>query len=138
MQTFLPYKSFVETAKCLDYKRLGKQRVEAMQIYNAIYNPFNRWRRHPTVLMWKNYSNTLLYYGMAMSTEWIFRGYKDNLFRWFYSRIDGPNVLPSWLDGNFCLSHRSNLIRKNPDHYKKFWPDVSDDLFYVWPVRGSR
>lgn len=33
MQTFLPYADFEKTAKCLDYKRLGKQRVEAWQIY---------------------------------------------------------------------------------------------------------
>lgn len=32
MQTFLPYSSFEESAKCLDNKRLGKQRVEAKQI----------------------------------------------------------------------------------------------------------
>ena len=36
MQTFLPYKSFVKSLNCLDNKRLGKQRVEAMQILNAI------------------------------------------------------------------------------------------------------
>lgn len=36
MQTFLPYPSFEESAKCLDAKRLGKQRVEAWQIYNAL------------------------------------------------------------------------------------------------------
>jgi hypothetical protein len=27
MQTFLPYPSFVKSAKCLDYRRLGKQRA---------------------------------------------------------------------------------------------------------------
>lgn len=32
MQTFLPYGSFIESAKCLDYGRLGKHRVEAKQI----------------------------------------------------------------------------------------------------------
>ena len=36
MQTFLPYKSFEESAKVLDWRRLGKQRVEGMQIINAI------------------------------------------------------------------------------------------------------
>lgn len=36
MQTFLPYADFSMSAKCLDYRRLGKQRVEAMQILNAI------------------------------------------------------------------------------------------------------
>ena len=36
MQTFLPYESFRESAKVLDWRRLGKQRVEGMQIINAI------------------------------------------------------------------------------------------------------
>jgi hypothetical protein len=36
MQTFLPYNDFVKSARVLDYKRLGKQRVEGMQIINAI------------------------------------------------------------------------------------------------------
>lgn len=44
MNTFLPYPSFDESAKCLDYKRLGKQRVEAKQILEInlkILNPEN-------------------------------------------------------------------------------------------------
>jgi hypothetical protein len=36
LQTFLPYADFVKTAKCLDYRRLGKQRVEAFQILNIL------------------------------------------------------------------------------------------------------
>jgi len=32
MQTFLPFPDFAESAKCLDNRRLGKQRVEAKQI----------------------------------------------------------------------------------------------------------
>lgn len=33
MNTFLPYADFQKSAQCLDNKRLGKQRVEAWQIY---------------------------------------------------------------------------------------------------------
>ena len=36
MQTFLPYKNFYECAKVLDQKRLGKQRVEVLQLLNSI------------------------------------------------------------------------------------------------------
>ena len=36
MNTFLPYSDFIRSAKCLDYKRLGKQRVEAWQIYQTL------------------------------------------------------------------------------------------------------
>lgn len=36
MQTFLPFAEFKETACILDYRRLGKQRVEAKQIIQTI------------------------------------------------------------------------------------------------------
>ena len=36
MQIFLPYKSFKKSAEVLDYQRLGKQRVEALQSINII------------------------------------------------------------------------------------------------------
>ena len=32
MQTFLPYSSFAATAGLLDVRRLGKQRVEVLQV----------------------------------------------------------------------------------------------------------
>ena len=36
MQTFLPYPDFKQSAACLDYRRLGKQRVEGVQILKKI------------------------------------------------------------------------------------------------------
>ncbi len=29
---------------------------------------------------------------------------------------------------------QSALVRKDPDHYRAQFPDVSDDLPYVWPL----
>lgn len=44
---------------------------------------------------------------------------------------------PPWLgDKAFHRSHKSNLVRKNPDHYRKFFPNVPDDLDYIYP-RGN-
>ena len=61
MQTFLPYADFVKTAKCLDYRRLGKQRVEAFQILNILEGKTTKagWKHHPAVLMWEGYENAL-------------------------------------------------------------------------------
>lgn len=36
MQTFLPYPDFRQSAKVLDRARLGKQRVECLQLARAI------------------------------------------------------------------------------------------------------
>jgi hypothetical protein len=46
--------------------------------------------------------------------------------------------LPSWL-GEPALhrSHQSALVRKLPEHYRPLFPEVPDDLPYVWPVRSS-
>jgi len=65
MQTFLPYPDFERSARVLDVKRLGEQRVECIQ---------------------------------------VLRG----------------------------------LVRKDPGHYRALFPDVPDDLEYLWPVRRER
>lgn len=72
MQTFLPYPSFEETAAILDYRRLGKQRVEAFQIHNIITQPdyTGRWANHPAVKMWRGYENALKLYVNVMIVEW--------------------------------------------------------------------
>ena len=48
--------------------------------------------------------------------------------------VPGSGELPPWLgDPAFHRSHQSVLVRKDPEHYRKFFPDVPDDLSYVWP-----
>ncbi|MEU7740966.1 MSMEG_6728 family protein [Nonomuraea sp. NPDC049158] len=60
MQTFLPYPDFARTAAVLDPLRLGKQRVEALQILRALTIPGYGWRHHPAVRMWASYEEALV------------------------------------------------------------------------------
>lgn len=47
-------------------------------------------------------------------------------------------VLPMFVGNeDFHESHRSNLIRKNPTHYRPLWPNVPDNLPYIWPSRRT-
>ena len=62
MQTFLPYPDFNLSARVLDDKRLGKQRVESMQIYKSCVLDDYGWKQHPAVKMWKGYETALLMY----------------------------------------------------------------------------
>ena len=78
MQTFLPYSDFVNISKVLDYKRLGKQRVEARQILNTILNG-GGWSNHPAIKMWRGYENALILYSNIMIKEWILRGYRNTM-----------------------------------------------------------
>jgi hypothetical protein len=136
MQTFLPYASFAHSAAVLDYKRLGKQRVETWQILNALQGKSKGWVNHPATRMWRGYEEALACYGDAICFEWIRRGYQDTLLPRFHSLIThNAPVLPSWFgDEALHLSHRSNLVRKDPNYYRKYWSDVPDNMPYVWPV----
>ena len=136
MQTFLPYASFNESAKCLDYRRLGKQRVECKQIYLALTDPSYGWQNHPAVKMWRGHEAALACYGYVICREWRVRGYNDSLFPWFEYKLSSVGLAPApdWL-GDLALhaSHRSNLLRKDPTWYGQFGWTESPDLEYVWP-----
>lgn len=137
MQTFLPYASFSESAKVLDRQRLGKQRVETWQILRALCSGAG-WMNHPVTKMWRGHASCLATYGIVICTEWIERGYRDTMLPRFDPYLTDEPISPSWLgDEAFHRSHRSNLLRKNPTHYREFWPDEPDDLPYVWPVMMS-
>src|SRR5690606_9247301 len=77
LQTFLPFPDFAECARVLDPRRLGKQRVEALQIVRAITVPGHGWRNHPAVLMWREHLEALGCYGLAMVDAWLDLGYAD-------------------------------------------------------------
>ncbi len=142
MQTFLPYESYADSAKTLDRQRLGKQRVECLQILNVLLevSPAKGWKNHPAVRMWRGHEPSLVTYTLAICQEWQGRGYKDTVadkvsqLRDIYLQNESTDP-PAWLgDVEFHLSHRSNLIRKLPEHYGKLWPQIPDTIPYYWPV----
>lgn len=151
MQTFLPYPDYSASARCLDQKRLGKQRVECKQILLALgvkvgeHEPGkSSWKRHPAVMMWRGYEMSLCMYAFVMCTEWRMRGFKDTLADQFLVSFDslwmGKTVTPmpykpDWIGNEkFHASHRSNLLRKDRDYYGQFAWEEPDDLPYFWPV----
>lgn len=138
MQTFLPYPDFRESARTLDRLRLGKQRVEAWQVLRVLLGHSKGWLNHPAVIMWRGYEVALARYGIVFCEEWISRGYKDSLQPKFQMIIDSRTELssdnPLWLGSDsFHASHRSNLLRKDPQHYGSFGWTEPNDLPYVWP-----
>ncbi|OKK21913.1 cytoplasmic protein [Streptomyces sp. CB00455] len=163
MQTFLPFPSFQASAAVLDGRRLGKQRVEAVQVLRGLIVPDYGWRRHPAVRMWAGYEEALVRYGLDVCHIWTARGRGDTCavtlvqdFRTWQpgaephgeqhpeprtqERLAADGDLPPWLgDAGFHRSHQSALVRKDPDFYRRHFPDVPDDLPYVWPAsdRGA-
>lgn len=138
MQTFLPYSNFHATAVCLDYRRLGCQRKETLQILNTLKNPTSKgWKNHPAVKMWAGYENALVQYGQTICLHWIDRGYKDTCLKKIIDHYDKSKdiVYPPWLgDETFHASHRAALLCKNPEFYGQYNWDESPKIEYVWPI----
>jgi hypothetical protein len=136
VQTFLPYPDFVLSARALDDRRLGKQRVEAHQIRRALLGVTTGWRNHPATLMWEGRVAALGIYTNAMIDEWIRRGFRNTMRHCPVYR--GQEVMmPTWMGlPDFHARHRSNLLRKDPDHYGKFGWTESPDMEYLWPGGG--
>jgi hypothetical protein len=141
MQTFLPFASFERSAAVLDPKRLGKQRVEALQVLRAITIPDYGWRHHPAALMWRGYVPALTKYALVMTDAWIALDFADTVRPQalaFAPEVDDLAQddldLPPWIgDESVHLSHRSNLVRKDEEFYAPLFPGTPRDLPYVWP-----
>lgn len=151
MQTFLPYKDFRESAICLDYRRLLNQPKEVLESLCILLNVQPNWmtdkwwkrcqhhRNHPAVLMWKGYERALMIYGLTMCVNCVTRGYKNVYYHKILAMSDYMSkdlIMPPWLGNEtFHISHRSNLLRKKPEHYKQFNWNVTDNLPYYWPSK---
>jgi hypothetical protein len=148
MQSFLPYPGFAESAAVLDPRRLGKQRVEALQILRGLTVEGYGWRHHPAVKMWAGYEEALVRYGLEICRAWTKLGRADTCeltlrrdlahscsVRRVRTQVelDKSDDLPPWLGDNALhASHRSALLRKDPAYYGGLFNDPPD-LPYVWP-----
>lgn len=157
MQTFLPYPNFLASAMVLDYKRLGKQRVEAHQILKALAGDHSRvphepqsflpiqktppkksgWSNHPAVKMWRGYEQALMLYADVMVRQWMRLGFRNTMpLHWERIEDIPKNILmPHWLgDHAFHAAHRSQLMYKDMSYYKNTWKWTDPvRLPYIWP-----
>lgn len=152
VNTFLPFPSFTRSARVLDGARLNKQRLEVTWILKAL-NGAKGYSRHPATRMWAGHEFALISYGLHVHDELTRRKVPDRedlegLMCDFapFSRVDGLRLTPrqlkekGWLPWwfgwrRFHQSHRSNLFRKDPNHYMNFhdYEGVGPDLPYIWP-----
>lgn len=146
MQTFLPYPDFEGSVAALDDRRLGKQRVEAFQILCALGDAWalrerrrrtgrrrapRGWANHPAVRMWRGCAPALGRYMNAAIREWVRRGFRNTMR---LRPSGGRPSMPAWFgDGRLHRSHRSNLVRKDPHHYRLMWLTAVPGAPYFWP-----
>ncbi len=145
MQTFLPYDDFQRSAESLDSPRLGKQRVETLQILRALELPEYGWSNHPAVRMWRGFTPALVLYGLVCARVWTQRGHADTtesqiaefapeMIRAHQDDLRAQGMLPPWLGAPALHeSHRSKLLTKEPGHYRAQFSDTTPGLDYFWP-----
>ncbi|AOS64839.1 hypothetical protein TL08_20240 [Actinoalloteichus hymeniacidonis] len=144
VQTFLPCVDFDDCAAVLDARRLGKQRVEVLQILRALVWPDYGWKNHPAVAMWRGFTRALVCYGVAICEDWRALGGRDTVLpqllmftggvRDTQEQLDESGLLPPWLGlADLHNSHRCALVAKDPEHYRPVFPEVPDGLPYFWP-----
>jgi len=151
MQTFLPFPDFGQSAAVLDNRRLGKQRVETMQLMHALIDPDYGWQNHPALRMWRGYGCALMRYQVAIVTEWkshvTLKGkpFVDNCLEPTWE-MHNTRCIPEfhgedpWWLGNaeFHQSHQLKLIDKNPEFYgAAFDPMPQGEFGYLWPTGRS-
>ena len=137
MQTFLPFPDFKKTFQVLDYRRLGKQRAEALTLIHVIegIKPNGTkpkgWLNHPITIMWKSFLNALKLYHNYAIEEWVQRGYNNSMDLFI---IDKNNIeFPDWLGYEpFHASHRANLLRKDFEFYNKYGWIENPNNPYLW------
>lgn len=159
MQTFVTYFSHSKTMADLDQARLGKQRLETLQILKVLRGEAEGYTNHQAVRMWEGYEPALVLYGLFVCHEWrIVRGNADKTwgdlaaFAKEYGMLDiepelsktgrAVGVLegqeieqPPWLTDRWVLrSHRSNLMRKAPHYYADKYEGTPENMPYLWPV----
>jgi hypothetical protein len=145
VNTFMLSSDYKITAKLLDRQRLGKQRVEAKQIIEAIASLYihdgskwvpnpnpSKWMHHPATRMWLGYATNLMVYFNVITQEWIERGYKNNLL--FYTD-NLSYIQPPWTYWKQVhYSHMASLMRKDVQYYhdKLSYPYIYNLHGYVW------
>lgn len=158
MQTFLLHTDHHITAKLLDYKRLGKQRLECTQLMDVLLRKANLlqdgktgWNNHVAVEYWytaiKNCLPYLILYTDIMIEEWINRGYKNTIDTTKYKEIISKNAnlfrfdesIWRTYENDVIVSHRARVLQKDFDYYSKIFkennisiPENWENMEYFW------
>jgi hypothetical protein len=114
MQVFI-IGSVIDTAKCLDSKRLNKQIIECRQILDAIRGKSEGWKNHPCIIQYKHdvafleaYLDCLAAYkrgDITLATDYSWEA-------WVYQ--------PTWHTQDYYNNMKRRLYTKDHEYYNQF------------------
>ena len=124
----------LDTAKCLDKKRLNKQIIEVNQLIKAIEGKTKAWRNHPVTVMYENDLNFL-------------RGYKNCLTAYKENRIQDAEFFSKWCErtkpdflkdcGWYFENMKNRLFTKDKQHYLQYFPTAVESYSNYYYVKGE-
>jgi len=124
MQTFILHTDMDISADRLDIRRRFKQSVECKQIYQSLTGQSKGWTKHPAVLQWADYKESLLAYGWICLRQCT--GYKvDRLYNWYLDQIFSLGIYhfpPKF--HKLIPFHQGLMVRKDYHYYHDIFPDA--------------
>lgn len=117
----------LETAKCLDKRRLHKQIVECGQILSAIEGKITAWKNHPCVRQYRNHETWLRLYRSVLISYYE----KDNAMA---EKLNNQAVklTPCFHGKDYFDQMKRRLYTKDKDHYNHFSYLGESNVNWYW------
>ena len=120
----------LETAMCLDSRRLNKQIIECKQIIKAINGETKAWANHPATLQYKNHMDWLICYTHCL--EEYRGGFIEN------ASVEDQNAIkytPDWHTEEYITQMKRRLYTKNNNYYYQ-WKEFGESDINMYYVDG--
>jgi len=145
MMTWFTRKSIFDSAEDLALPQLALAQRESEALFNEMVfgEPDEDHGKAPVPLvrMWIGYEAALAAYSISCAAVMVQHGITSgtraleiaNAVEELRRQDEQPFVTPPWMeDIDVLMSHRSNLMRRWPEHYK--FPRNPSDMPYLWPI----
>lgn len=144
MMLWLTRMSLFDTMDDIDTDLLATQRVDAWQLFTSfIYDTQLVAESHPVWRCWVGYEAAVAAYGAATDAALAARSIGHGGLGMHFARgieelrtagEEETFVMPPWTDDADVLrSHRSNMVRRWPEHYADTWRGTPALMPYLWP-----
>ena len=121
----------LETAKCLDPRRLNKQIIECKQILKAIDGETKAWANHPATKMYTRYQEWLKLYMNCLN---VYRGENIESAEHFSNCAD--MIRPLFHTQEYFDQMKRRLYTKNNNYYLQ-WKDFGESDINMYYVDGK-
>lgn len=150
LTTYVPMADAVEVAEILNNVDIGHVASTVHSLLKEMHAETPCYLRdHPYYKMWVGHAPALAAYGLAMCDEIrkrdrfetrdareVFEAVEEGIRQHleYATAADYTLTYPQWWgDVELHLAHQSELVRRYPGHYMKYFPDIPMTIAPFWP-----